>query len=182
MTFIDPIKEAKAVAALRESLAAVDADDETLLLDTVEGETQFFEIVDAVLERMAVSEAGIAGIESIVAKLGARQIRYEERLKTDRALIEQALTIADLKKLERPSATLSITNRSPSLQVTEESDIPAVFWKPGKPTLDKKALTEALKERARVFAAERLPEVELPPEIPGACLTNGAPTLTIRRA
>lgn len=190
MSFIDPIKEAQAVTALRASLAAVgEADDETLLIDSIEGETQLFEIVDLILGRMTDAEVMIEGIDAIEKKLSARRVRYEQRIKSDRALIEQAMSIADLSKIERPSATLSLATRPASLTITEESDIPAQFWKPSAPTLDKKALAAAIKDRAKALDAlpvdpdERAAAIAaLPPEIPGACLSNGAPSLTVRRA
>lgn len=179
MRFVDPIKEARAVAALRESLAAVDAEDEALLLDTIEGQTQLLEIVDKLLERMAADEAFVLGLEGMIERMEARKARFSDRIKTDRALIEQAMSIAELKKLERPSATLTLSNRPPSLQVTEASEIPALYWKAGSPTLDKKALTAALSARAKAIQAGA---VDVPPEIPGATLTNGAPSLSLRRA
>lgn len=187
--WLDPAKEALAVKGLRESLAAVDPDDETLLTDSIEGQTSFFEIVDAILERMLVNEAAVEGIDLVTKSLGARKARYEQRIKSDRALLEQAMTIAELAKIERPTATLSLSARAPSLTITEESDIPATWWKPGNPTLDKKGLADALKARAKALA--ELPKegderaaalAALPPEIPGATLSNGAPSITVRRA
>lgn len=186
--FLDPTKEAKAVAAL---LAAHDIDvehDAELVADTIEGETSLFEAVDAVLDRIADAEVMLEGLNVVIARLDARKARYEARIKTDRTLLEQALTIAELPKLERPAATLSISTRAPSLVLTEESDIPAKYWKAGAPTLDKKALAADLKDRAKALA--NLPEDEAQraallaslPEIPGATLSNGAPSLTLRRA
>lgn len=190
MSYLDPIKEAQAVTAIRLGLAAIgEADDDALLTDTIEGQTQLFEVVDIVLERMLSAEVMIEGIEAVEKKLSARKVRYEQRIKSDRALIEQAMTIADLTKIERATATLSLANRPPSLNITEESDIPAEFWKPGDPSLDRKGLTAALKAREKALNA--LPEdpderaaaiAALSPEIPGACLSNGAPSITIRRA
>jgi hypothetical protein len=189
-TYLDPVKEAQAVAAIRESLRQMsEGDDETLLLDTIEGQTSLLEILDAVLERMTDSEVNIEGVEVVAKALSGRKARFEQRLKADRTILEQAMTIAGLAKIERPTATLSLANRPPSLTVTEESEIPADFWKPGDPTLDRKRLAQALKDRAAALAA--LPDepeakaaalAALPPEIPGATLSNGAPSITIRRA
>lgn len=167
MSRLDPIKEAKAVAALRESLAATETpfDDEALILDTVEGETGLFEAIDALLARMAVNRAMVEGLGKVLADLDLRAARYEKRIDTDRALIEQALMIAELSKVERPAATLSLTNRAPKVEVQTEADIPAEFWKAGEPKLDKKALAAAIKDGRTV---------------PGACLSNAAPSLTIR--
>lgn len=186
--FLDPTKEAKAVAAILAAHEIDAGEDAELVADVIEGETSLLEAVDVVLDRIANAEVMLEGLAVVVARLSARKTRYEQRIKTDRTLLEQALTIAELPKLERPAATLSISTRAPSLIVTEESDIPAKYWKAGDPTLDKKALTADLKDRAR--ALESLPEDEAQraalvaslPEIPGAALSNGAPSLTIRRA
>lgn len=163
--WIDPVREAEAVAKLRESIAQIDADDEALLLDTIEGETSFLEVIDALLTRMTEGRVMVAGLSSVADDLAARRARYERRIDADRALIEQALMIAELPKLERPTATLSLATRQPKVIIETEADIPATYWKQGAPTLDKKALGEALKAGASV---------------PGACLSNAAPTLTAR--
>lgn len=190
MSYLDPIKEAQAVTAIRAGLASIGEEgDADLLTDSIEGQTQLFEVMDIVLERMLTAEVMIEGIEAVEKKLSARKVRYEQRIKSDRATLEQAMTIADLTKIERASATLSLSARPPSLTVTEESDIPAEFWKPGSPSLDRKALTAALKDREKALAAlptnpeERAAAIAaISPEIPGATLSNGAPSITIRRA
>lgn len=164
---LDPIKEAEAVASLRESLRAVDPEDDALLMDTIEGETSLFEAIDALLLTIAESRGLESGARAAADALQNRAARFAKRAETARALIEQALTLADLEKLERPTGTLSLTRRAPKVEITEEADIPAEFWKPSDPKLDKKALAEALKEGRSV---------------PGACLSNAAPTLTIRTA
>jgi len=163
---IDPAREALAAKALRESIAALNAgDDEDLVLDTIEGETGLFEAIDALLARLIADKGLISGLAGAYAELAARQARFERRVETTRALIEQALSIAEIVKLERPAATLSMTQRGPKLEVATEAEIPARFWKASDPKLDRKALTDALK------AGE---------DIAGAYLSNAAPTLAIR--
>jgi len=185
--FLDPTKEAKAVAAIREAFQ-IDETDGELVIGVIEGETSFLEAVDVVLDRIADAEVMVEGLDVVLDRLGARKTRYEQRIKNDRALIEQAMAIAELDKLERPAATLSLSARAPSLLITEESDVPAKYWKPGKPTLDKKALTADLRDRAKALdslpdgEAQRAALIASLPEIPGATLSNGAPSLTIRRA
>lgn len=164
--FIDPIKEAQAVAALKESLRQLgEGDDETLLMDSIEGETSLTEAVDELLEAIAHSTAMAEAARAAAARIGDRAERFDKRAEVARAVIEQALMIAELQKLERPIATLSLVNRPPKVEVTEEAEIPAEFWKVGDPKLDKKSLLSALKEGRPV---------------PGACLSNAAPSLTIR--
>lgn len=185
---LDPVKEAKAVAALFADIEAsgYDLADQQLKFDTIEGQSNLFEVLDAVLDRMANDEAMIEGIHAVEKRLGARRARYEHRIKSARALVEQAMTIAELDSIERPIATLSMAKRAPSVVITEESEIPSDFWKPGTPTLDKKALTAAVRARAEALAIEdpelRAAALAAAPEIPGATLNNAAPTLTVRTA
>lgn len=165
---LDPIKEAQAVAALQESLRQLGHEgDEALLIDSIEGETSLLEAIDRLLLTVAEATGLAKGASEAAAALSARAARLERRAEAARAVIEQALMIAELEKLERPTATLTLTRRSTKLEVLEEADIPAAFWKAGDPKLDKKALLAALKDGCAV---------------PGACLANGAPTLTIRSA
>jgi hypothetical protein len=165
MSYMDPIKEAKAALALRESLASLNEDD-ALLIDMIEGETGLFEVFDKLLARMTADQALMVGIDAVVSDLEARKARFAKRRETDRALIEQALMIAEIETaVERPAGTLSLTKRPAKLVISTESDIPADYWKPADPVLDKKALTAALKDGAVV---------------PGATLSNAAPSLTIR--
>ena len=186
---LDPIREAQAARALRDSIIASAGRDEELILDTVEGETSLLEMIDGLLARMAEDEAFIAGLDRMLETLKGRKDRFAVRIETARELITQALAIAELPKVERPTATLTMAARAPTLIPTDEALIPSEFWKPGKPTLDRKALTEALRTRAK--ALRELPDDEaarvaaiasLPPDIPGVTLSNAAPSLTIRRA
>lgn len=166
--YLDPLKEAQAVAALKESLRQVGAEgDDELLTDSIEGETSLFEVLDKLLLQITEDAALAKGADAAAAALSARAVRFEKRAEAARALIEQALFIADLAKLERPTATLSLVNRPAKVEVAEEADIPAEFWKVGDPKLDKKAVLAALKEGRAV---------------PGACLSNSPPSLTIRVA
>lgn len=164
-TYLDPTKEAKAVAALRASVGALDGEDDQLLLDTIEGETSLLEAIDKVLGRMTDDRVMVEGLEAVIASLETRKARFDARIKTGRAQIEQALMIADLDAMERPTATLVLSRRAPSLLISEESEIPSEYWRAGEPTLDRKALTAALKSGATVA---------------GASLSNSAPSLTVR--
>ena len=173
MSRLDPIREAEAARVLRESLAAVDAEDDVLMLDLVEGETGLFEAVDALLNRIGENRAMVVGTDAQMVDLGERKRRFEARIDADRALLEQAMLVelafhigkGELPKLERPGATLSLTTRAAKVEVAVEADIPAEFWRVGEPKLDKKAVGDALKAGRAV---------------PGACLSNAAPTLTVR--
>jgi hypothetical protein len=158
-------REAEAARAIRESLLKLGETDPDLLLDMAEGETSLFECIDALLLRIASDKALVVGTEAVVSDLEARKRRVEKRIESDRGLIEQAMAIAEVATIERPAATLSLANRAPSLRIDSEADIPAEFWTAGAPKLERKALTDALKEGR---------------PIPGVALSNAAPSLTMR--
>src|SRR4051812_43576130 len=105
-SYIDPIKEAEAVRSLRSALQGMDAgEDVQLLLDMVEGETSFCEAIDKLLLAITEDEALEGGALQAADTLKARAERFARRAETTRALIEQAMLVAELPKLERPTAT-----------------------------------------------------------------------------
>ena len=188
---LDPIKAARAALAVRESIAAVATDDDELLTDMIEGETDLFEIIDRLIARRAENMALAAGAAQHIETMRGRRERFERLAEQDRTLITQAMLIADLPSVRRPVATLSLSARAAKLVIDDEAAIPSGFWKAGDPRLDRSALAEAVKASAaaRAEAIVALPEdprarveaiANLPPEIPGAHLEAAPPSLTIR--
>lgn len=205
MKALDPIKEAQAVKAIKATLEAIASrpvegsegsiltEDEQLLLDTVEGETGFFEACDLIMEKIADDQAMVAAIRDQESNLKARRERFAQRVEIRKALIEQAFIEADLPKVERPLGTLYLSNRARKVIVETESDIPAQYWKAADPVLDQKQLLADLKARADALAkipaepgeARDLALTEFAeqfPQIPGATLSNGARSLRFRTA
>lgn len=140
-------------------------DDDELIADSIEGQTTFGECVDAVLVAMDDDEVIVAGIKDRIGVLSERQARIERRIKARRAALEAAFLIADLPKYESALATVSQKAMPAKMIITDESLIPAAYWKTGDPKLDKKALMAALKDSEHV---------------PGATLDNGGRTIQIR--
>ena len=64
-----------------------------------------------------------------------------------------------------PTATLSVRAGTAKVEITDEKIIPAIYWNRPAPILDKRAVSDALK------AGEA---------IPGAVLSNAAPSLSVR--
>lgn len=163
--------EAEALKLLRLTLGN-DADDAELFRDMVEGETSFFEIIDAIYELIQQDNELITGIKKRIDDLSARKTRIEDRIAMRRAKIEAAIMVYG-DKIERPEATFSIRQNPPSVVVTDEAAIPAKYWKPGDPKLDRALLSADLK------ALKDQPDAE---PIPGATLNNAPQSLTIRVA
>lgn len=162
--------EIEAAKTLKLALGQ-EAEDAELLADMIEGETSLFEMIDAVVDRIGQEQELIDGIQKRQDELSARKDRIRYRQGGYKAMIEQAMSILDAKKLERPEVTLSLSKRAPKLVIYDESAVPAQYFKRQDPAIDKKGLTAALKA------------IEHPDDaIPGARLDPAPKTLTIRRA
>ncbi len=140
-------------------------DDPDLILVLAESETGLLEALDSILESDLDDEALIQGLKAYKDTMAARLHRLEERRKSRRAILEQALLMLDRKSLERPTATMTLSDRTPVLVVEEEGQIPARFFDL-RPVLNRRLLKEA---------------IEAGEGIAGARLSNGSITLTVRR-
>lgn len=160
-------RQIRAATILRESIRASGEDDEDLIRDMIEGETTLHEMIDRVIASMDEDEILISGLADKITDLSERKRRLDDRIGRKRSMLEQAMVVGEIQKLECPTCTLSIRATPPKLVVEDEAAIPAKFWKAVAPTLDKKALGDALKEEGAG-------------PIPGVSLSNGGISLTKR--
>lgn len=162
-------RQAEAAKNLLAHLRSIGADEDAeLVADTIEGETNLLEAVDAAVAEIDECDILIEGLRKKEAEFETRRKMIENRAERIRAAIEQAMLVTEQVSMKLPSATLSLAKRKRALVIVNEADIPSRFWveqeRPA-PKLDKKALAEAL------VAAD----------IPGAALDNGSFSLTVRR-
>lgn len=139
--------------------------DPKLLLDTIEGETNLAEACCVVLEQTCEDEILIEGLAAKIVELQTRKGRMEKSVESRRGIILMAMDKAGLQTIKSPLGTMSVRPTPAKLVVKDEAVIPAKFWKPSDPTLDKKALKDALDANETV---------------PGATLSNGGIGLSIR--
>lgn len=151
--------------SLLANIRDVIGDDEEMALTALEGETSLIESIEKAVERLRTLEAYGEALGAQIKALNERKSRFEAQHERIKASVFVAMGQAELRSLELPSATLSIRPVQPKAEVTDESLIPAKFWKPQDPKLDKIALLKALKEKEAV---------------PGATLSNGGETLAIK--
>lgn len=140
------------IARVREILG--DDADVILRRDTLEGETDYMETVDRLLEE-CVAAKHIADLAKARAK------RFEARMERPREALLYLLELADLKKLERPAATVSLALSRPALNISEPDEIPMNFLK---------IEPDEAKIRKALTAGEA---------VPGASLGNARPMLRI---
>ena len=139
--------------------------DEETLMDTLEGITDFHEMIAAVIRSALVDEALHAGLRFRVDDMKERLSRFELRAAKKRQLALDAMSEVGLAKLEQPDFTASARAGSPSLVVIAEERIPKSYWLPQPVKLDRQAVLAELKRGA---------------EIPGVQLSNPQSVLSVR--
>lgn len=151
---------------LKERLLAGYADlDEETVQNTLEGITDFQEMIAAIIRSALVDEALQAGLRTRIEEMRQRLTRLDERGAKKRRMALEAMCEVGLKKLEQPDFTASTRAGLPSLIIMSEGLVPAPYWVPQPPKLDRQGLLADLKRGA---------------EIPGAQLGNPRPTLAVR--
>ena len=85
-----------------------DLDDETLA-DTLEGITGLREMLAEVVRSALVDEALAKGLSTRLADMKERLQRFDERAKTKRSLVRQAMTGANLARLSEADFTVPFT-------------------------------------------------------------------------
>lgn len=162
--------EAHVVSQLVDHLKAMGfGDDDDLMNDMIEGESDVMEKVSRLLRWMALQEASAEALKAVEADFAGRRARYSERVQWARTALSRFMDAVGIKKVERPEATVSIRDASPSVIYADDFDVEklpeALIVTKTTKTADKKALKEAL---------------EAGGEIPGARLSNGGRVLTVR--
>ena len=166
----DPVRalviEGEAARVLLHNLhdVLIDHDDDAVQI-TIESETNLVEAITCADELLAEMLTQAAVVKQREEQLRTRRERLENRAELVRAAIQTAMEAGQLRKLVLPTATLSLKAVPPKVVVIDEASIPSNYFKRADPTLDKRALLEALKYGTQV---------------PGAELSNGSETLARR--
>jgi hypothetical protein len=140
-------------------------DDEEMIATAIEGETNLTEAISSAVDRISELNCHQESLALRIKALQERRDRFEDQAARIKAAIHVAMSQGELRKLELPQATLSVRAVPPKVEITDEAEIPSRFWKPQDPKLDKKAIAEALK-------------LNVP--VPGATMSNGGETISIR--
>jgi hypothetical protein len=152
-TTVSPRRLELAMSTAQQLLAELPEDDQ-LRLDTIEGETEAFELMDRITESVLADE-------SLAELARARAKRLEERADHRRAIILQMLEALEMTKVQRPLYTASLSHRSKPI-VTNADALPDDFI---RQSVDLVALGKALRAGQTVEGAE---------------LSNPMPSLTLR--
>ena len=139
-------------------------EDEDLRHDMLEGETGLHELVSRALDARADALGMADAIKKRMTDLRERKARYDRRTQALGELIQSLMEIANIRKLELPEATVSVRRAPDKIVIVDEAAVPPGFFRIRR-ELDKAALKKAL------AAGE---------EVPGATLSNGGETISVR--
>ena len=126
-------------------LAEIPDLDEQTLADTLEGITDLGEMLAEIIRSALDDEAFAAGLSTRLSDMKARIERFETSAKRKRELALKAMSEAEIPKLTVADFTASLRQGAATLEVVEEAKIPAAYWKPQPPKLDRQGLLAALK-------------------------------------
>lgn len=140
------------------------AEDETLRLDTLDGETNLTAIIERALTERQDALSMVGAVKERMDALAVRKGRYERKDKAMKALIKGLMEVADIPKLQLAEATLSVTSPRMTVNVLNVDELPQGYYRTKKEA-DKTALKSALEQGE---------------QIPGAELVLGESGLTVR--
>jgi hypothetical protein len=141
--------------------------DEQLKLSMLEGETELFEVVRALLDENENDEGNIAALDEQVDARAIRIERAKARIEARKRAIMSLMDSAGETSLKLPEATLSLRTLKPRPKVADEAQLPDAFVK---------IETIRKPDRDAIDAAWERGET-----IPGVITTNGSASLTVRR-
>lgn len=145
------------------------AEDDQALVDTLDGLSDLDQMLVAVMRSTEDDSMMVAGIKARVEELTERGKRLAHRIETKRDLICRVMDHAGIKKVEAAEFTLSLRQAPDKVVITDETLLPPRFLRtpePPAPQPDKKLIADALKAKQ---------------DVPGAMLSNGGVSLSIRR-
>lgn len=157
--------QGEAARSLLANIRDVIGDDDEMIATAVEGETSLIEAISGGVDRIEELKAHREAIETRIKDLQTRRDRFEDQEGRIKAAIHIAMGQAELPKIELPQATLSLRAVPPKAEITDEALVPSKYWKAQDPKLDKKAVLDALKAKE---------------DVPGASLSNGSQSISIR--
>lgn len=139
-------------------------DDEELLADTLEGETDLNSLAERLVTMVKEADAAAEAMAARIGKLRERQTRTTMRMNFYRSLLLRLLSETGVKKVATVEGNVSVVNSGPRVIIIDETAIPDEYCRTKKEP-DKTAIKNALTSGKHVS---------------GASLSNSGVTLMIR--
>lgn len=140
------------------------AEDDQLMADMLEGETDFRAVMSKLVAMDREANAMAEAVKAQMSQMAERKARWTRKSEAMRSLMHKLMDAATARKLTLPEATISVRNVPPAVQITDENAVPEDFAKYER-KIDKTALKDVLKNGF---------------DVPGASMSNGSETISIR--
>ena len=111
------------------------------------------EVIRSALDDQALA----AGLSTRLSDMKARIERFETSARRKREVALKAMSEAEIPKLVVADFTASVRHGVPTVEVVDETMIPAAYWKPQPSKLDRQGLLAALKAGTAIEGAVLAP-------------------------
>lgn len=113
------------VANVMDMLAAIGVDDDDrLVIDTLEGETDLFAMLSKLLAQVEDDEGAVASLKEQIEARRFRIASAEARIARSRAMIGKLMDFAQQDKIVLPEATLSRRTVAAKLEIADKEAVP----------------------------------------------------------
>lgn len=158
------LKQAIAAKAIKEELRALGQIDPQLMEDMVEGETNFFEEITYAAKKLGELTAMEDGLQRYIDKLTLRKGFLAGQQSRIRNTMLKAMQLADEKTVRTIVATLTRSASSARVLILDEKLLPDDCVE-----IERKASKTKIKDK-----------LQKGQKVPGAEMSNGGETLTVR--
>jgi len=141
-------------------------DDQETLLDTLDGQTDALDVLDALVIERAKASAAEDAAKGVASMFNDRAKRQAEKQASLSRMMGKVLDAIGETKIQRPIGTISRTKARQSLEVYDEAEIPSQLMRT-KITIEPD--TAAIKA-----------QLEAGVIVPGAQFKTGEPGITVR--
>ena len=152
------------IERLANELRDVVGDDEQTFLDTLDGETDFMDIIGGLVKEREEAKAFSEASKSLITEYTDRKRRLESKVSSINGVIGKLLDVSGQDKVAHPLATVSRTKGRQSVVIVDESEVPS-------------QLTKTKVEPDKAAIKRQLEAGEI---VPGAALVIGDAGVTIR--
>lgn len=132
-------------------------DDIRTAQDSFDGATTLDSLIRRLMLEIIDHETVAPGIDAVVANLKARKERAAKQILWNRALIEKAMIMANWttkeKSLKLDIGQVNCRPATAQIEVINEAELPAEFFKRADPTLDRAALKARVLGRHKALTA-----------------------------
>lgn len=127
---------------------AEDSDlDQKIIQDTMEGlDFEFEEKAEAYAKVVKTLEMDITGLDAEIQRMTKKKATIKNNIDRLKRSLEGAMIATGKRKFKTHLFGFGIQKNPPSLNILDESKVPAEFWIEQQPKLDKKAALAYVKE------------------------------------